>query len=66
MTWEVLARTPACVNASIVGVAGEEERYLEVGGFYCMLSKANLQPERKGIMDGMGGDCSSCLALGTA
>lgn len=51
MTWELLARTTACINASIVGVVGEEECYLEVCGFYCMLSKENVQPERKGIVD---------------
>ena len=56
MTWEPRARTTAYVNASIVGVVGEEECYLEVCGFYCMLSKENLRPERKGIMDAMGGD----------
>lgn len=63
MTWELLAGTTAYVNAGIVGVVGEEECCLEVCGFYCVLSKENLQPERRGIMDAMGGDYSSCLAL---
>lgn len=63
MTWELLARTTKYINA---GVAGEEECYSEVCGFYCMLVKENLQPERKGIMDAMDGDCLSRLALETA
>lgn len=42
MTWELLARTTAYINANIIGVDGEEECYLEVCGFYCILSKENL------------------------
>lgn len=63
MTWELLARTTKYINA---GVAGEEECYSEVCGFYCMLAKENLQPGRKGIVDAMDGDDLSCLALETA
>lgn len=42
MTWELLARTTAYINANIIGVDGEEECCLEVCGFYCILSKKNL------------------------
>lgn len=62
MTWELLAGTTKYINA---GVAGKEECCSEVCGFYCMLAKENLQPEREGIMDAMDGDYLSRLALET-
>lgn len=42
MTWERLAGTTACLNASGVAVAGEEECSLEVCSFYYVLSKEKL------------------------